>query len=132
MPSLKRWENGCASGWALRWNNRGWLLAAMWLEESVDGYLNFPAARQRVGYWAEVDVSVLEVQLICTRQVPLLLPGEKVNALLPTRYTSTIKTVHREILLSRFWEYTSPSPPGNRSMWRYTPSASTSMTVCPI
>lgn len=38
-----------------------------------------------------------------------LLPGEKVNALFAYLLYNRQKPVHREILLSRFWEYTSPS-----------------------
>lgn len=38
-----------------------------------------------------------------------LLPGEKVNALFAYLLYHHHKPVHREVLLSRFWEYTSPS-----------------------
>ena len=42
------------------------------------------------------------------RELPLL-PGEKVNAFFAYLLYYHKKPVHREILLSRFWEYTSPS-----------------------
>ena len=112
MPSLKRWGERLRQWLGIAPEQPAGSPAAMWLKESVDGLpegLLFPAARhEQAGH--EVEVQFFgSFQLTVKGQVLPLLPGEKVNALLAYLLYHHQKTVHREILLSRFWEYTSPS-----------------------
>lgn len=84
----------------------------MGLKKSADGMpggILFPAARQKqAGHEIEVQFFGSFRFRVKGRQLPLL-PGEKVNALLAYLLYYHQKPVHREILLSKFWGYTSPS-----------------------
>ncbi len=113
IPLLVKWKKKLSSWMGIRGRYRG-AFAASALESKAGRFKEFsgfpfsPTGEEPARH--DVDARFFgNFQLMVKgKEVPLL-PGEKVNALFAFLLYHHRKPVHREILLSRFWEYNTPS-----------------------